>query len=225
MGRRRQQYRGQRQQLLGLAMAIASLFAFQKMAPAQEVRPAQPAVSPSATESVPPTSWWKKQPKLKFVPPERRPEFWRNWQTWHQMTSEERRAMRKDIVRFRHYIHKEAENALARSGLTLDDENKRWFILRYIQERRNLERDLKKQMRAERDRRLPQIEKDLTKEFWELQNLQKEFGSSAAPLPSPMPTATPVPFTSPVAPAKGAFSPATGTSSATPADRPSFSHR
>ena len=100
--------------------------------------------------------------RLARMTPEERETFKRNLHTWQQLPPEERQAVRK-LANERN--REEILNALRESGLQLNDDQREVFALRYLQERRKLERDIQEQAATERARRLPQILSQLKREF------------------------------------------------------------
>lgn len=90
-------------------------------------------------------------------------------------------------------IREELDAAYRRSGLTLSENQREVFELRYRQERRQLEQEIQEKARNERSRRMPQIIDQLKKEFEQssLPGLPKASQSpatpsfGATPLPAP----------------------------------------
>ncbi len=109
--------------------------------------------------------------RIARMSPEERAAFQRNLKVWQQLPPEERQDIRKQAnARNR----EEILGALRDSGLQLNDDQKEIFALRYLQERRKLEREIEKQASAERARRLPLI----------LQGLKHEFSGGGSPSPA-----------------------------------------
>ena len=100
--------------------------------------------------------------RLARMTPEERETFKRNLHVWQQMPLDERQALRKQ---FNERKREEIQSALKESGLNLSDDQREVFALRYLQERRKLERDIQEQANAERSRRLPEIIAQLKREF------------------------------------------------------------
>lgn len=110
------------------------------------------------------------QPPRSFLdrlPPAEREAFQRNLRLWREFSPEERDAIRDQAEQRRVRRRIEAERMLMESGLQLDLDRREVFILRYQQERRRLERDLRQRMEVERTRRLPEIGALLKREFSE----------------------------------------------------------
>lgn len=134
-----------------------------------------PAPAPTAPflKRPPPTAGVAGEPRVgprggaileRFSPPERE-AFQRNLQLWRDLSPAEREALREHATQRRERRRRQAERALAESGLYLGEDQRENFALRYAQERRKLERELRQQMRAERARRLPAITTQLRSEF------------------------------------------------------------
>ncbi|MBV9658879.1 MAG: hypothetical protein JO295_12280 [Verrucomicrobia bacterium] len=117
---------------------------------------------------------------LERLPPAEREIFQRNLQRWRNLTPEERDALRGQADARRAQMQTDAQRALQDSGLKLNNDGREMFLLRYSQERRKLERELRQKMDSERATRLPAITEELRREF-----------SNASPSPSSSPTASP----------------------------------
>lgn len=115
---------------------------------------------------------------LEGVPVAEREAFLRNLQRWRAMPQAEREAIRQQFRIKNDQRRVEAERALADTGLQLGPDQREVFLLRYQQERRKLERELREALRAERARRLPEVNA----------RLKREFTPAASPSPSPSPS-------------------------------------
>ncbi len=100
--------------------------------------------------------------RLARMSPEERDNFKRNLKVWQGMPQDERMALRKQA---NERNREEVLGALRESGLQLSDDQREVFALRYLQERRKLERELLEQANTERAHRLPQILQGLKREF------------------------------------------------------------
>ena len=100
--------------------------------------------------------------RLARMSPEEREAFKRNLHLWQQLPPEQRQAMHQ-LINERN--REEISNALRESGMQLSDDQRELFALRYLQERRKLEREIQEQANAERARRLPEILRQLKSEF------------------------------------------------------------
>ena len=99
--------------------------------------------------------------------PEDRQVFRRNAERWVQMGPQERNLMRQRERAHRDRLKREAETALRDAGLRLDQEKRDLFEQRYLQERRKIERQLRQEVEAERQQKLPALNERLKKEFQE----------------------------------------------------------
>ena len=131
--------------------------------------------------------------------PDEQKTFEQNMQLWDRMTRDERQAMREAVGG---RIRVEMDEAYKRSGLTLSDEQREMFDLRYRQERRKVEREVQEIARRERDRRLPVIDEQLRKEFGRASaantakaaaNNPAAASTTSTPSPKPTPPPSPVP--------------------------------
>ena len=99
------------------------------------------------------------------MPPAARQNFRRNAERWMQMSPEERNVMRQRENLRRETIKRETEAAVRDSGLHLSPQERAQFESRYIQERQKVERTLRQQIEAERQQQLPELIRQLKKEF------------------------------------------------------------
>ena len=100
--------------------------------------------------------------RLARMTPAEQEAFKRNLLIWQQMPREQRQALREQ---FNQHKREEVQAALRESGLNLNSDQREMFALRYMQERRKLERDIQDQANAERARRMPEIIERLRREF------------------------------------------------------------
>src|SRR6266403_5704774 len=99
------------------------------------------------------------------MPPEARQNFRRNAERWMHMSPEERNVMRQRENLRRETIKRETEAAVRDSGLRLSPQERAQFESRYIQERQRVERTLRQRIEAERQQQLPELIRQLKKEF------------------------------------------------------------
>ena len=99
------------------------------------------------------------------MPPEAQQNFRRNAERWMHMSPEERNVMRQRENLRRETIKRETEAAVRDSGLRLSPQERAQFESRYIQERQKVERTLRQQIEAERQKELPALIQQLKKEF------------------------------------------------------------
>jgi hypothetical protein len=112
--------------------------------------------------------------RLARMSPEEREAFKRNLRMWQQIPPEERASLRQ-LADERN--REEISNAIRESGLQLNSDEKEMFALRYLQERRKLEREIQEQAASERARRLPEM----------LERLRREFGPKRTAAPGGAP--------------------------------------
>jgi hypothetical protein len=99
------------------------------------------------------------------MPPAARQNFQRNAERWLQMSPEERNVMRQRENLRRETIRRETEAAVRDSGLHLNPQERAQFESRYIQERQKVERTLRQQIEAERQKEIPALIQQLKREF------------------------------------------------------------
>ena len=99
---------------------------------------------------------------LDQLPPEERADYQRNLPLWRQLPADERDALRR---RAGERARLDLEQAYRDSGLNLDRDQREMFDLRYLQERRKLERELQEKINVERARRLAEVGARLKQEF------------------------------------------------------------
>lgn len=120
---------------------------------------------------------------LDRLPPDAdREAFRKNLMRWRDLSPEERTALRGQVDNRGEVIKSEIDKTIHDSGLRLTPDQREIYALRYMQERRKLEKALRDQMGSERAQRLPGIVEQLKKEF-----------AVPAPLTPPAPAATPTP--------------------------------
>jgi len=118
------------------------------------------------------------------MPPAARQNFRRNAEIWMRMTPEQRNLMRQRENLRREIIKRESEQALRESGLHLSPQERALFEARYIQERRKVERALRQQIEAERQKEIPTLIQELKKEFQlDQQSKGPKTGTAESPKP------------------------------------------
>ena len=100
--------------------------------------------------------------RLARMTPAEQEAFKRNLLIWQQMPKEQRQFLKEQ---FNRHKREEVQAALKESGLNLNDDQREIFAVRYMQERRKLEREIQEQANAERARRMPEIISQLRREF------------------------------------------------------------
>jgi hypothetical protein len=99
------------------------------------------------------------------LPPDERQVFTKNAERWLRMSPEEQKVLREREKAHRKQLQKEAEKALRQSGLRLDQDARDRFETRYWEERRRIERDLRKEIEQRRQQQLPVLSERLKNEF------------------------------------------------------------
>src|SRR5438034_11666681 len=99
------------------------------------------------------------------LPSDAQQNFRRNAERWMRMSPEERNVMRQRENLRRETIKRETEAAVRESGLRLSPQERAQFESRYIQERQKVERTLRQQIEAERQKELPALIQQLKREF------------------------------------------------------------
>jgi len=97
--------------------------------------------------------------------PDERQRFRSNAERWLQMAPEERRLLRDLEAQRRERIQRETDAALRQSGLELEAERRAQFERRYIEERRRIEQQLRRDIEERRRRELAPVVEQLKKEF------------------------------------------------------------
>ena len=106
-------------------------------APAPIIRPEQPMQQPMRQA---PERW-------RSMSPEDRQRFQSNVERWRQMPPEERRELREREGLRQERLKREAEAAIRASGLQLEAERRQQYELRYMQERKRIEQELRRELR------------------------------------------------------------------------------
>jgi hypothetical protein len=155
---------------------LASLFALLPAlrtasgAPTPSPAPVRPAPAPRAAPlSVPPTpppaahpsptappkppkpdEWTEARHLFEQLSPDQKNKFLDNLDQWKAMSPEEQELFRDRELFRREKIAQEIKEAINKSGLKLDDDQREVFALRYTQERRKIEEALHKEMDQKR---------------------------------------------------------------------------
>src|SRR4030095_985630 len=103
--------------------------------------------------------------RWQAMPPAAPQNFHRHAERCMSMSTAERNVMRQRENLRRETIRRETEAAVRDSGLHLNPQERAQFESRYIQERRKVERTLRQQIEAERQKDLPALIQQLKKEF------------------------------------------------------------
>lgn len=121
--------------------------------------------------------------RLEEMSPDERQHFQDNWKRWKQMGEGEQKDWQGRAAEERERMKKVIDDTIQKLGLKLDADQREVFVLRYRQERRKIEEQLRKEMDDKRESEINEM----------LQRLKGEF-STAKPAPAPgtaKPAATP----------------------------------
>lgn len=124
---------------------------------------------------------------LQTLTPEQRQQFHEKLERWKTLPPEQRAELRKNEEFRQQRILKEINDAIARSGLQLDQDQRQLFTFRFAQERRTIEEDLRKELEEKRTNAVNQLIADLVTEF---KNLPPK-GTVGSPPPAGSGTSTP----------------------------------
>jgi dsDNA-binding SOS-regulon protein len=115
-------------------------------APTPAARP-----SPTAQPKPPkPDEWTEARHLFEQLSPDQKNKFLDNLDQWKAMSPEEQELFRDRELFRREKIAQEIQEAINKSGLKLDDDQREVFALRYTQERRKIEEALRKEMDQKR---------------------------------------------------------------------------
>jgi len=109
--------------------------------------------------------------------PEEKERFKENFERWKTLPPEERQALMMHEKMRRERMLQEIDEAIKKTALQLDKDRREMFALRYAQERRKIEEQLRREMEEKR--------RPLLKEM--IERLSREFSAQATPSPSPAP--------------------------------------
>jgi dsDNA-binding SOS-regulon protein len=140
---------------------------------------ASPGGSPGAKssasakpKSLNPDAWAEARSIFEQFSPDQKKKFLDNLNQWKAMSPEEQELYRDRELFRREKIAEEIQDAITKSGLKLDEDQREVFALRYTQERRKIEDALHKETDQERQTMVSEMMGRLKGEF-----------SSATPLP------------------------------------------
>jgi hypothetical protein len=103
--------------------------------------------------------------EFEKMTPEQRQKFWGNFKTWLDMPAEQREKFTKmHEDRFKR-AKDEINSLIEKSGLNLDEAQKKRFMERYFEERKTLEEKLRQEMDERRKPLLSVMEAKLKEEF------------------------------------------------------------
>jgi hypothetical protein len=141
-----------------LSPALLILAVLMLLAPAWRTAWADPSPSPKPTStpaakpkaSPKPDQWSEARRFFMQLSPDQQEKFFVNLEQWKSMSPEEQALLRdQDVIR-RQRMAQEIQDAIAKSGLQLNDDQREVYALRYSQERRKIEEELRKETQAKR---------------------------------------------------------------------------
>ena len=159
------------------AASIAS--AAPSPSPGPTASPAPSASNPaesSAPKSAPakPDEWTAASRLFDQLSPDQKKKFLDNLDQWKAMSPEEQELYRDRELFRREKIAVEIQDAIGKSGLHLDDDQREVYALRYTQERRKIEETLHKEMDRKRQAMVSAM----------LDRLKQEFAGNPTPAPA-----------------------------------------
>ena len=122
--------------------------------------------------------------RWRDLSPEDRQRLRTNAERWQHMNVEERKAFREQREWRQMRLKREAEAAIRDSGLQLEAERRAMFEKRYIEERRRIDQQLRRELREKRQRELAPVVEKLKKEIGQQGNAPSG-NSSGSPSTSP----------------------------------------
>jgi len=155
------------------------------------VKPAKP--HPPAPAASPKPGIWDPQAFMSTMTPEQRQKFLQNLERWKKLPPEQQAELRRTEEFRQKRILGEINEAIALSGLKLDQDGRQVFAFRYAQERRTIEDSLRKEMEDKRHKAVDNLIKQLVTEFRMVPPKRPALPPRAGPsTPAPVPSPTPI---------------------------------
>jgi hypothetical protein len=107
----------------------------------------------------------KAREAFRNMTPEERENWTKRFREWAEMPPEKKKSLADREEYFRRKIREDIDAALLKTGLTLDEEQKKLFSQRYLDERRKIESELRKEMDEKRGPRVDAMIDKLKEEF------------------------------------------------------------
>ena len=142
--------------------------------PSPDASPVAKSSSSPKPKTLNPDAWAEARSIFEQFTPDQQKKFLDNLDQWKAMSPEEQELYRDRELFRREKIAEEIQDAITKSGLKLDDDQRAVFALRYTQERRKIEEALRKEMDAERQTMVNDMMGRLKLEF-----------STTTPIPMP----------------------------------------
>jgi len=140
--------------------------------PVLPISASSPAAKPKPAK---PDEWTQARRLFEQLSPDQQKKFLENLDQWKSMPPEEQELFRDRELFRREKVAQEIQEAITKSNLRLDNDQREVYALRYTQERRKIEEALRKEM----DQKRQSMVNDM------LTRLKVEF----APTPTPPPPA------------------------------------
>lgn len=131
--------------------------------PGRGLRPGAPQQRPERLERL--RNPEERRRALEKLPPEERQRLRENLGRWEKLEKEEREALRDVAERRREMRSREVDEAVRKSGLELTKDEREVFALRYTQERRKIEQELRDEMEKRRRVLIDGVIEQLRDEF------------------------------------------------------------
>lgn len=107
----------------------------------------------------------KARDAFRNMSPEERERWTKRIREWAEMPPEKKKSLADREEFFRKKIKEDIDAAIAKTGLTLDDDQKKVFAERYLDERRKIESELRKEIDEKRGPRVDAMIDKLKEEF------------------------------------------------------------
>jgi Protein of unknown function (DUF3106) len=107
----------------------------------------------------------KAREAFRNMSPEERERWTKRIREWAEMPPEKKKSLADREEFFRKKIKEDIDAAIVKTGLTLNDEQKKLFAERYLDERRKIESELRKEMEEKRGPRVDAMIDKLKEEF------------------------------------------------------------
>ncbi len=102
---------------------------------------------------------------LQNASPEEREKLKKNRAKWEELSPGEKAELRTRGKEFHQQVRSQIQEAIQRSGLNLEGENRRRYAEAYLQGRRKIEGELREQMKELRKEKIEELETRLKSEF------------------------------------------------------------
>jgi dsDNA-binding SOS-regulon protein len=136
-----------------------------------------PTAQPKPPKPPKPDEWTEARHLFEQLSPDQKNKFLDNLDQWKAMSPEEQELFRDRELFRREKIAEEIQDAINKSGLKLDDDQREVYALRYTQERRKIEEALHKEMDLKRQSMVGEM----------LSRLKLEFSGTPPPAGSTVP--------------------------------------